>query len=61
MKHHGWKFKNTNWAGDPIEVIARRRSRGQSSLYLLATVAGFFLWVGIREFTKVERSFADIV
>jgi lipopolysaccharide transport system permease protein len=39
---------------------------GQSSLYLpgLATsiiVAGFFLWVGIRQFRKMERSFADII
>jgi lipopolysaccharide transport system permease protein len=39
---------------------------GQSGLYLpgLAAsviVAGFFLWVGIRQFRKMERSFADII
>ena len=39
---------------------------GQSSLYLpglvaSAIVAGFFLWVGIRQFRKMERSFADII
>jgi lipopolysaccharide transport system permease protein len=39
---------------------------GQSGLYLpgLAAsiiVAGFFLWLGIRQFRKMERSFADII
>jgi homopolymeric O-antigen transport system permease protein len=39
---------------------------GQSGLYLpalaaSAIVAGFFLWVGIRQFRKMERSFADII
>jgi lipopolysaccharide transport system permease protein len=39
---------------------------GQSSLYLpglaaSAIVAGFFLWVGVRHFRKMERSFADII
>jgi lipopolysaccharide transport system permease protein len=39
---------------------------GQSNLYLpglveSAFVAGFFLWVGIHQFRKMERSFADII
>jgi lipopolysaccharide transport system permease protein len=39
---------------------------GQSSLYLpglaaSAIVAGFFLWAGIHQFRKMERSFADII
>jgi lipopolysaccharide transport system permease protein len=39
---------------------------GQTSLYLPglavgAIVAGFFLWVGIHQFRKTERSFADII
>jgi lipopolysaccharide transport system permease protein len=39
---------------------------GQSGLYLpglaaSAIVAGFFLWIGIRQFRKMERSFADII
>jgi lipopolysaccharide transport system permease protein len=39
---------------------------GQSNLYLpglamSAIVAGFFLWVGIHEFRKTEKSFADII
>jgi lipopolysaccharide transport system permease protein len=39
---------------------------GQSSLYLpglaaSAIAAGFFLWVGVRQFRKMERSFADII
>jgi lipopolysaccharide transport system permease protein len=39
---------------------------GQTSLYLPglavgAIVAGFFLWVGIHQFRKMERSFADII
>jgi lipopolysaccharide transport system permease protein len=39
---------------------------GQSSLYLpglaaSAIVAGFFLWLGVRQFRKMERSFADII
>jgi lipopolysaccharide transport system permease protein len=39
---------------------------GQSSLYLpglaaSAIGAGFFLWVGIHQFRKMERSFADII
>jgi lipopolysaccharide transport system permease protein len=39
---------------------------GQSGLYLPGLVAsiivaGFFLWVGIRQFRKTERSFADII
>jgi homopolymeric O-antigen transport system permease protein len=39
---------------------------GQSRLYLpgLAaslTVAGFFLWVGVRHFRKTEKAFADLI
>jgi lipopolysaccharide transport system permease protein len=39
---------------------------GQSSLYLpgllaSAIVAGLFLWLGIRQFRKTERSFADMI
>jgi hypothetical protein len=39
---------------------------GQSNLYLpglvaSAIVTGFFLWVGIQQFRKMERSFADII
>jgi lipopolysaccharide transport system permease protein len=39
---------------------------GQSSLYLPglaagAIVAGFFLWAGVHQFRKTERSFADII
>jgi len=38
----------------------------QSSLYLpglaaSAIVPGFFLWIGIRQFRKMERGFADII
>jgi hypothetical protein len=46
------EVQNVNLAGDPIEVIAPKRSRGQSSPYLLATVAGFFLWVGLASSEK---------
>ena len=40
--------------------------RGQSELYLpglLATVAvtAFFLWLGVRQFRKTEKSFADLI
>jgi lipopolysaccharide transport system permease protein len=40
--------------------------RGQSELYLpglLATVAvtAFFLWFGVRQFRKTEKSFADLI
>lgn len=40
--------------------------RGQSELYLpglLASLAmtGFFLWFGIRQFRKTEKSFADLI
>ena len=39
---------------------------GQRNLYLpglaaSAIVAGFLLWVGIHQFRKMERSFADII
>ena len=40
--------------------------RGQSELYLpglLASVAvtAFFLWFGVRQFRKTEKSFADLI
>jgi lipopolysaccharide transport system permease protein len=40
--------------------------RGQSELYgpgMLAsiTVIAFFLWFGLRQFRKMEKSFADLI
>jgi lipopolysaccharide transport system permease protein len=40
--------------------------RGQSDLYLPGllvsiSVAGFFLWFGIRQFRRTEKSFADLI
>jgi len=39
---------------------------GESQLYLPGFwlslgVGGFFLWLGIRRFRKMERSFADLI
>ena len=39
---------------------------GESQLYLPGlglsiAVAGFFLWLGIRQFRRMEKSFADLI
>jgi hypothetical protein len=54
------------WSTDPGQAVRWCILGRQSGLYLpglaaSAIVAGFFLWVGIHQFRKMERSFADII
>ena len=49
-----------------IDRFGRCILRGQSDLYLpglLVSIAmtAFFLWFGVRQFRKTERSFADFI
>jgi lipopolysaccharide transport system permease protein len=33
----------------------------RKSVWLSLTVSSFFLWLGVRQFRKMEKSFADLI
>ena len=54
------------WYGRALTIFLKRLLGGQSPLYLPGLwasmgVTAFFLWFGLRQFRKTEKSFADLI